>query len=265
MNILKLFAAIHRPHDRKKCIKAFTLIELLVVIAIIAILAALLLPALAKAKARGYRASCQSNLHQQGIALQIYSGDNNNKLPDLRAPPFCGPPPLMAVAGNWPWDVSTNFTGALMACGATHDIFYCPAYSAFNVSNTWAFGFGFSPPFSILGYVYMVPGAGSNAGGRSEAPYWETNALGSPIQPPSTAPVVVDVVVQDTGTHSFTKISVGGLPPSIIQRTTHLEGSTPAGGNELMLDAHVEWRPWRLMWNNGNPKNYFGNDPVFIF
>ena len=265
MNILKLFAAVHRPRDRKKSSKAFTLIELLVVIAIIAILAAMLLPALAKAKARGYRASCQSNLHQQGIALQIYSGDNNNKLPDLRAPPFCGPAPANLVAGNWPWDISTNFTTMMNDNGAARNVLYCPAYAAFNVSNTWTFGFSFSPPFSILGYVYMVPGAGANSGGKAESPYWKTNMLGTPSQPLSAAPVVVDVVIRDTGTGSYSKISVGGLPASIVQRTTHLEGSLPAGGNELMLDTHVEWHPWRLMWNNGNPQTYFGNDPVFIF
>lgn len=63
---------------------AFTLIELLVVIAVIALLAALLLPTLGRAKESGRAAACLSNLHQIGLALQLYVQDNNNRLPFMR-------------------------------------------------------------------------------------------------------------------------------------------------------------------------------------
>ena len=250
----------------KRHSKAFTLIELLVVIAIIAILAALLLPALATARERGYRAACMSNLHQQGFALLIYTGDNGNLLPDLRYPPYTTTPPK--ALGLWPWDISTNFTDQIIQNGGSQDIFYCPSYSAFDCTNTW----DYSPVFRILGYVYLLPGAGMNMGGKAEQPYWKTNVIGTLGPHPADAEMVVDEVLYDTGTKSYNYMSIGGLvTQGIIQRTSHLQpnGKIPAGANDLFEDGHVAWRPFSAMFQgpnfSGNFNNYFGSDPVFIY
>jgi prepilin-type N-terminal cleavage/methylation domain-containing protein/prepilin-type processing-associated H-X9-DG protein len=110
--------------------QAFTLVELLVVIAIIAILAALLLPALGRAKEEARATACLSNLHQVGVALQIYVSENNNHLPTMYdANPVVDPAGTNAVIGK-----------VLLTQLGNTNVLHCPSdFSPADTNSVWGF------------------------------------------------------------------------------------------------------------------------------
>jgi prepilin-type N-terminal cleavage/methylation domain-containing protein len=141
--------------SRPKFRNAFTLIELLVVIAIIAILAAILLPSLAQAKARGQRAYCMNSLRQIGIFFQYFTDDNDDYFPGHRnhGNTLHGNGDANLSLSNW-W--GTTIVGTKE--GRTN-VFHCPVISATKPKKepggtvwTWAFdcnrvGYGFNGYF----------------------------------------------------------------------------------------------------------------------
>lgn len=217
------------PSSRSAKMIAFTLVELLVVIAIIGILVALLLPALAGAKERGRRIQCASNLHQIGICLHLYAEEYRDRLPDCTTnnPRFFG--------SFWPWDLNTNLVNELLNRGVTRPVLYCPSNPDMNDDAHWDCWQNEPYPIRVMGYVFLMNGCV-----QVPPELWRTNILGDGVKSAALTELVIDAVGSQQGDF----IHLQGV---YVDRTSHVHGNQPAGGNIAFEDGHSEWRNFQQM------------------
>jgi prepilin-type N-terminal cleavage/methylation domain-containing protein/prepilin-type processing-associated H-X9-DG protein len=241
-----------------KAKRGFTLIELLVVIALIAILAAILLPALAKAREKANRTECLSNLKQWGLALDMYLDDNNQVFPDFSianntpgAPSgydqdnihwtdlaifaaggygnsawFNALPPYVSQKALWQYAANpTNFMNG-------RSIFNCA---------TATFRPGEVDPFYRVAFSYGINFKGTNGATPASSPFKATVVLHS------SAFVFFSDVRANSGETPF----YGANPLNDLGAArgslNHLSSRHTAGANLTFLDGHSAYYKYTYM------------------
>ena len=223
---------------------AFTLIELLVVIAMIGILAALLLPALGRAKQRAQRVACLSNLRQVGLAFSMYLNDHGSRFPDRRDLKSSLP------EGYRPW---TTWPASDPRGGWAAQVMnpYAPGFRVWSCA---------AAANSVVGNVVQSRQRVSPASDAPVARYWlwrfdRTNDMSDPVMltdfwGKAESAAIADLVAAndpvigpingaadvELAVDPYFPKTIGSVPPELKGRTIH-----PGGRNRVFLDGHVQY------------------------
>ena len=255
-------AELFQSRSRRRSRSAFTLIELLVSIAIIALLAGLLLPALARSKARAQAIACINNSRQLTFAWTLYSDDNNSRLVyNLGGDLTVSSRNAIAPAGqpNWvnnvmdwllsPDNTNTAFVSTSLLgpyASLSIPIYHCPADRALSPAQRAA-GWNNRVRTASMNAMVGDPGSLLNAGANINNPYYRQFLKDTDIPRPADIFVFTDEHPDSINDGYFIEkpyFTYGSLDTNNLEWTDLPASYHNGGGSFSFADGHMELHHW---------------------